>query len=62
MEEFGITVIDEEIDVFCSRKSFFEADVALPMAVADAFLLQRVEEPPDGRFARNRRQRVRLNR
>ena len=40
-------MVDEEVDVFCSRKHFFEADVALPVAVADAFLLERIEETPD---------------
>jgi hypothetical protein len=39
MEELGITLIDEKIDIFCGRKTLFEADIALPVAVADAFLL-----------------------
>ena len=53
VEEFGITPVDEEIDVFCSRKCLFEADIAFPMAVADALLFQRVEETPDDRLARD---------
>ena len=52
VEELGITPVDEEIDVFCSRKCLFEADIAFPMTVADAFLLQRAEESPDEHLAR----------
>jgi hypothetical protein len=53
VEEPGIAPIDEEIDVFCSRKCLFEADIAFPMTVADAFLLQRVEKTADDRLARD---------
>jgi hypothetical protein len=53
VEELGIAPVDEEIDVFCSRKCLFEADIALPMTVADALLLQRVEKTPDDRLARD---------
>ena len=53
VEEPGITLVDEEIDVFCSRKRLFEADIAFPMTVADAFLLQRVEKTADDRLARD---------
>ena len=63
VEELGITPVDEEIDVFCSRKCLFEADIAFPMTVADAFLLQRAEQSPDEHLAQNSRSAVvRLNR
>ena len=63
VEESCITLVDEEIDVFRGRKGLFEADVAFPVTVADAFPLQRVEETPDGCFARASWFRiVRLNR
>jgi hypothetical protein len=53
VEEPGITSVDEKINVFCSRKCLFEADIAFPMTVADAFLLQRVEKTTDDRLARD---------
>jgi hypothetical protein len=31
VEESSITLVDEEINVFCSRKRLFEADVAFPV-------------------------------
>src|SRR6266550_939521 len=51
--ESGITWVDEEIDVFCSRKRLFKADIAFPVTVANAFLLQRFEETPDSCLVRD---------
>src|SRR5438552_1646306 len=53
VEQSGITWVDEEIDVFCSRKRLFKADIAFPVTVANAFLLQRFEETPDSCLVRD---------
>jgi hypothetical protein len=58
VEEFGMTCVDEEIDVFCSRERLFKADIAFPVTVANAFLLQRFEEAPDGCLVRDGWSRV----
>src|SRR5215217_2755320 len=63
VEESGITWVDEEIDVFCSRKRLFKADIAFPVTVANTFLLQIFEETPDSCLVRDSSSRVvRLNR
>jgi hypothetical protein len=52
VEQLGVALVDEEIDIFCSRKRRFQADIAFPVAVADPFLFKRVEEFTDSRFVR----------
>jgi len=51
VEVVGVTLVNEEVDVFCSRKRLFEADIAFPVTVADAFPFQRAEETADCRIA-----------
>jgi hypothetical protein len=58
VEAAGITTVDKEIDVFRSHKRFFEADIAFPMTIANAFLFQRFDETADGWLARDSRSRV----
>src|SRR5512143_1355152 len=58
VEESGIAWVDEEIDVFCSRKRFFKANIAFPVAMTNAFLLQRFEETPDSCRVRDSWSRV----
>src|SRR6266568_1301982 len=63
VEESRITWGDEQIDVFCSGKRLFKADIAFPVTVANAFLLQRSEETLDSCLVGDSRSRVvRLNR